>query len=143
MSSSDSESAIKVLIVDDDEAIQVLMAAIFRRQEVVVDIAGDGKVALERLQHRHYDAMVLDLMLPIMNGFDVIRHLKLHEREMLDRTIVLTAASDLMLRDFTDGDLVRRVMRKPFDLADLVAEVLACRPHSNVSETSLLQQHAH
>ena len=143
MNPTHSEYAIKVLIVDDDEAIQVLMSAIFRRQDVVVDLAGDGQVALDRLRHRHYDAIVLDLMLPIMNGFDVIRHLKVHERDVLERTIVLTAASDYMLRNFSDADLVRRVMRKPFDLGELVAEVLACRSHSTVSQMNPLQHHAH
>ena len=143
MKTQPSESAIKILVVDDDEAIQVLMSAIFRRHDVVVDIAADGEVALERLRHRQYDAVLLDLMLPLINGFDVIRELKSTEPDLLSRTIVLTAASDYTLRDFHDEGLVRRVMRKPFDLNELVAEVLACRAQPTAGEMSALVEHAH
>ena len=143
MKTTPAESAIKVLVVDDDEAIQVLMRAIFRRQDVVVDVAGDGDIALERLRHRHYDVILLDLMLPIVNGFDVIRELKWCEPDLLARTIVLTAASDRVLRNFEDAALVRRVMRKPFDLGELIAEVLSCRPHRAAAPMSALEEHAH
>jgi CheY-like chemotaxis protein len=117
-----------LLLIDDDEAIRTLIHAIFRRNDVVVDSAADGAAALERLRRREYDAILLDLMLPGVNGFEVIRDLKSRNPKLLDRTIVLTAASDRTLRDFTDGRLVRRVMRKPFDVGDLMREVLAMEP---------------
>ena len=123
-----SPSAIRLLVVDDDEAIRNLMNAIFRRHDVVVDFAVDGASALSHLRRAHYDALVLDLMLPGANGFEVIRELKSREPRLLARTVVLTAASDHTLRDFTDGGLVRRVMRKPFDLSEFVDEILACAP---------------
>ena len=65
-------------------------------------------------------------MLPGSNGFEIIREMKHRTRELLARTIVVTAASDSTLRMFDDAAVVRRVMRKPFDQSDFVKEVLSC-----------------
>lgn len=116
----------RVLIVDDDDGIQALMKALLERREVDVDSASDGDVALRKLREKNYDTIVLDLMLPKMNGFEVVRALKSSAPSLLKRTIVVTAVSNLTLRDFNDSELVRRVLRKPFDINDFIDEVLAC-----------------
>jgi DNA-binding response OmpR family regulator len=116
----------RVLIVDDDDGIQALMKALLLRRDVSVDSAGDGDLALRKIRERTYDSIVLDLMLPKVNGFEVVRDLKARAPEMLKRTIVVTAVSNLTLRDFKDSELVRRVMRKPFDINEFIDEVLAC-----------------
>ncbi|MEA2236928.1 MAG: two-component system, cell cycle sensor histidine kinase and response regulator CckA [Thermoanaerobaculia bacterium] len=126
MSATQDRSTPHVLIVDDDEGIQALMKALLLRRDVVVDSATDGDVALRKLRERSYDSIVLDLMLPKVNGFEVVRDLKNRTPELLKRTIVVTAVSNLMLRDFKDSELVRRVMRKPFDINEFIDEVLAC-----------------
>jgi DNA-binding response OmpR family regulator len=125
MSANPVRLVLNVLIVDDDDGIQSLMKALLVRREINVDCATDGEVALRKLRERTYDSIVLDLMLPKVNGFEVVRDLKARTPELLKRTIVVTAASNLTLRDF-DGDQVRRVMRKPFDITEFIDEVLAC-----------------
>jgi DNA-binding response OmpR family regulator len=122
----DERKAVQLLVVEDDEGIRELIDVMFRRWSVMIDHACDGKAALERLRKRAYDAVVLDLMLPSVNGFEVIRELKNRNPELLPRTIVLTAASDLTLRDFADARLVRRIIRKPFDVGEFMDEVLSC-----------------
>ena len=124
--SPSSDTPLRLLVVDDDEAIQALMLAIFRRFDVVIDSALDGGSALDLLDHHHYDVIVLDLMLPQKNGVEVIRALKANHAEYLDHTIVLTAASNQMLKQLTDASLVHRVIRKPFDLGEFVEEVFSC-----------------
>ena len=120
------DSSMRVLIIEDDEAIQTLMDAVFRDHPVVVDHAYDGETALNLLRRSCYDVIVLDLMLPGRNGFEVIREIRVTRPEILSRTIVLTAASDSTLRDFAEASSVRRLIRKPFDLIDFVQEVLSC-----------------
>jgi CheY-like chemotaxis protein len=120
------QRAHRVLIVDDDSGVQALMKTLLLRRELIVEIAGDGDAALGMLRRQHYDTIVLDLMLPKVNGFEVIRDLKAHAPDLLQRTIVVTAASNLSLRDFRDGTLVRRLLRKPFDIDEFVKEVLSC-----------------
>jgi DNA-binding response OmpR family regulator len=117
----------RLLVVEDDAPLRELMKAVFaRRGDVVVDCAEDGDAALRMLRRAEYDAVLLDLMLPGANGFDVIRDLKSRSPRLLERTIVLTAASQSTLQHFDDARLLRRLMRKPFDLDDLVAEIVAC-----------------
>lgn len=116
----------RVLIVDDDAGIRTLMKAILLRRPAVVDCVADGDSALSILLEHEYDAIVLDLMLPNTTGFEVLRRLKAISPELLPRTIVVTAVSSKALRDFDDGRLVRRVLRKPFDIHEFVSEVFAC-----------------
>ena len=125
MSLDPSPPVFVVLVVDDDKAIRVLLTTLLARQGVAVECAGDGEQALKRLLVKDYAAIILDLMLPGMSGFDVIAHLKKTTPELLCRVIVLTAVSQLMLEHF-DGTAVRRLIRKPFDINDVVNEVLAC-----------------
>jgi CheY-like chemotaxis protein len=129
---------LRLLVIDDDEPIQILMKALFKHSNVIIESAGDGETGLGKLRHQHYDAILLDLMLPRMNGFEVIRELKSHDLQTLRHVVVLTAASERTLRDFGDGALVRRVMRKPFDTSDLIDEVLACAACTDPSQEALV-----
>ncbi len=131
MSITPENPAPRVLIVDDDDGIQTLMKALLRRREVIVDSASDGDAALRKMREQSYDSIVLDLMLPKLNGFEVVRELKTNAPDLLKRTIVVTAVSNHALRDFEDSELVRRVMRKPFDINEFVDEVLACASDNN------------
>ena len=122
------ECSARLLLIEDDDGIQTLMKAICDRLGLTLDCASDGETGLARLRRTQYHVVILDLMLPEPNGFEILREMKCRKRALLDRTIILTAASELTLRDFADGKLVRRVMRKPFDLDEFVSEVLALTP---------------
>jgi DNA-binding response OmpR family regulator len=87
--------------------------------------ASNGDSALDLLRRSRFDVLVLDLMLPGPNGFEIIRELKSRAPEMLGHTIVLTAVGRTVLRDFSDAKLVHRVIHKPFDLDDFLNEVLS------------------
>ncbi|HVE71717.1 MAG TPA: response regulator [Thermoanaerobaculia bacterium] len=114
-----------VLVVDDDEPIRVLITALCRRLGLAVEWAADGDTGLTMIRRRRYDAILLDLMLPMQNGFEVLRELRAHEPEMLARTIIITAVSDVTLRDF-DGGGTLALLRKPFDIHDLCDALAAC-----------------
>ena len=115
----------RLLVVDDDSAITTLLVALFRRQNFLIDTAANGEEAIEKLRSADYSAILLDLMLPRMNGFEVIREIKSFAPVLLERTIVVTAASDATLRHFDQSD-VYAVIRKPFDLDELVSAVQRC-----------------
>ena len=115
-----------VLIVEDDVQIQRLLTAIMTNDGLHSVVAGDGKAALELLESTDFDAIVLDLMLPLMNGFDVLRHLSTAKPALLERTVVLTGASERMYRNSPQIRQTRALLRKPFDVAKLQEEVAAC-----------------
>ena len=115
----------RLLVVDDDAAITTLLVALFSRHGFVIDTATNGEEAVEKLRSTEFSAILLDLMLPRMNGFEVIREMKSFAPALLERTIVVTAASEATLRHFDQSDVVA-LIRKPFDLEELVGAVQRC-----------------
>lgn len=103
-----------------------MISTVLGREGFDYDVAEDGEAACHKLRRREYDVIVLDLMLPKMNGFEVIRFLKADRPAMLARVIVVTAVAEATLRDFDDEKLVWRLLRKPFDIAELVSNARAC-----------------
>ena len=114
-----------ILLIEDDRGIQGLISTLLSRRGIDVEIAPDGEAALRKIRQNDYAALLLDLMLPRVNGFEVIRELKAISPELLRRTIVVTAASDLTLRDF-DHSQVNRLLRKPFSISELMDAVDLC-----------------
>jgi DNA-binding response OmpR family regulator len=129
-----------ILIIDDDPGIRGLLDVVLRRKGFECDLAVDGAEAEKKLRIHDYDAILLDLMLPRLNGFELIRFLKAERPHLLERVIVVTAVAEITLRDFDDQKLVCALLRKPFDLNQLIATVSACAEKSarkRSKETSL------
>jgi CheY-like chemotaxis protein len=124
-----------VLLIDDDPGIRSLLAAVLARDGVVHESAGDGAEAIERLRRRDFDAVILDLLLPERNGFEVLRFLKAERPHLLPRVVVITAASESTLRHFEDGERVAAVLRKPFDIVALSDAVRRARPARSAGGT--------
>src|SRR2546430_2334444 len=82
-----------VLVVDDDLSTQGLFAAIIKHIGLRPITTGDGGDALKIIAVEKPSALILDLLMPGIDGFQVLRHFKLTAPEMLRRTIVVTAAS--------------------------------------------------
>jgi len=113
-----SDTKGRVLVVDDEPAIRALVAKIVERAGYPVDVASDGREAHERIEAYDYAVVVLDLMMPNVNGFefiDILRHRPGHHPSV----IVITAAPELSLTRQLDPKIVHSVIRKPFDIAAL------------------------
>lgn len=125
-----------VLLIDDDPCVRGLLAALMKRDGLAHQSVDDGAAAVALLRRSDYDAVVLDLMLPSLNGFEVLRFLKAERPHMLPRVVVITAAGDATLRDFDDGRRVSAVLRKPFDINELSEAVRRARPAPSGGETT-------
>ena len=113
----------RILVVDDDDAIRALLLTILRRRGFAVDVARHGREAIDRLERCRYAVMLLDLMMPIMNGWQVLEHVGQHDASTRPVIIVLTAGSEP--RDL-NPDLVAGSVKKPFDVELLLDSVTAC-----------------
>ena len=115
----------RVLVVDDQAANLRVVSALLERQGYEVEVAGDGDAALAISESRAPDLMLLDMMMPGMDGFGVMEEIRL--RALLPRVpvVFLTAAQDrgLLLRAFEAGAVDYVV--KPFIPEELVARVNA------------------
>ena len=113
----------RVLIVDDDDAIRALLFTILRRRRFAVDGARNGIEAMKRLRSCVYSVMLLDLMMPMKSGWDVLEELRKLPAGERPVVIVLTAGNEP--RDL-DPSIVAGSIRKPFDVDLLMATVTAC-----------------
>jgi DNA-binding response OmpR family regulator len=114
----------RVLVVDDEESIRVLIQRLLKKHGFMVETASDGGVALDMLSKDGYDALVLDLMMPRVDGFTVLRQLIATNPDLVSKTIVATAyPKDVARRQLNE---VCRVIIKPFDTSELVEAVREC-----------------
>ena len=90
-----------------------------------VDEAVDGLEAVLKLGLNEYDVIILDLMLPHLDGFTFLNTFAENQPEMLSKVIVTSAASPNVMRDRLTGKPFA-VLPKPFDIATLTAHVKAC-----------------
>lgn len=104
-----------VLITDDDPGIRGLLQTLTLLTGCSVETAANGFEALDKLRSRSFDLLLLDLMMPMMSGYDVVDRMK--EMETRPAVIVLTAThADAPSLDRLDGRVVSSILRKPFDV---------------------------
>ena len=73
---SSTEQTAHILIVDDNEMNRDVLARRLRQEAYVLEMACDGRQALEKLQNQAFDAGLLDIMMPEMDGIEVLQHMK-------------------------------------------------------------------
>ena len=113
---------IPVLVVDDEPTIRALVAKIVERAGYRVDVARDGADAIAKLEQQRYAVLIVDLMMPVVDGYAVVEWVKEHA-DPKPAIIVVTAGDSAATRRL-DGSVVHSVIRKPFDvdvLSDLIA----------------------
>ena len=113
----------KALIVEDDEPIRSMLALIIRHHGFEVDTAEDGDEAIEAIDDNGFDVVLLDLMMPKVDGYAVLRHMSEHDPDMLRHTIIATAVPERDLR--TVDSPVFAIHTKPFELDRLISDVMS------------------
>jgi CheY-like chemotaxis protein len=121
----------KVLVVDDDDAIRSMVERILRREHFEVDSARDGFEAIEKLTHNDYATVLLDLMMPRVDGLGVLRFLETEQKP--SRVIVMTANMN-HAPNSAAAPPVFRVLPKPFDIHQLVSHVRECHDEEAPTE---------
>jgi CheY-like chemotaxis protein len=109
-----------VLVADDDPAIRMLVARVLVRQGYEVATATDGADAIVQLDQSRFDLLVLDLMMPRVDGIGVIAHLQ-SRGALTPPILVMTAAAPDILRRLPH-DRIAKVITKPFDLEELMRD---------------------
>ncbi len=150
----------RILLVEDDLGIVNFVAKGLREAAYAVDVAPDGEQALYQISINEYDAIVLDVMIPIKNGFDVCREIR--ENGLQTPVLMLTArdavkdriegldagADDYLTKPFSFAEFLARIRallrRKDKQFAestikirDLVIDTMSQRVWRNDSEISL------
>jgi two-component system copper resistance phosphate regulon response regulator CusR len=128
---------VRILLVEDEARVAGFIAKGLREQSHAVDIAGDGESALYQAAINHYDLFILDVMLPLKNGYAVCREL----RASGYRTPILM----LTARDSVDDRVAGLdagaddYLVKPFDFKELLARLRALSRRSGVPRPEVVQ----
>ncbi|HYR30248.1 MAG TPA: response regulator [Thermoanaerobaculia bacterium] len=115
----------RALVVDDDDPIRTMLAKVVERQNLDVDTARDGEEAIERIDDDGYSVILLDLMMPRVDGYGVLKHMEKHCPEKLGCTIIASAVPESeILKRFNLP--IYRIHAKPFDMARLIEDIREC-----------------
>ena len=135
-----SDAMGRVLVVDDEPSIADAVATVLRYEGFEVDVAHTGRAGLAKAQEGRFDLVVLDVMLPDLDGLEVTRRLRADGLEV--PVLFLTARADV--EDRVAGLTIGGddYVTKPFSLVEVVARVKAIlrrRPGTGVEADALLR----
>ena len=113
----------KILAVDDELDVVLIVKTALQSEGFEVDTANNGPDALMLAKEKHYDLILLDVMMPGMTGFEVLRALKQHDATATIPVIMLTGVSERskIVEAIKSG--TNYYIIKPFDFDDLLAKV--------------------
>ena len=114
-----------ILVVEDDPAIRRLVKMVLVREGYEVDSAADGVEAVLKLGIKQYDVIILDLMMPNLDGFSFMTTIAANDPARLKSIIVTSAASPAVIRERMHGNPFQ-ILPKPFDIQQLVEVVRLC-----------------
>ncbi len=125
----------RILVVEDEKDLNNIITKHLKKNNFSVDSVFNGEEALEYLDYGTYDLIILDIMLPKVNGYEVIKKL----RENKNETAVLMLTARDSIEDKIKGlDLgADDYLIKPFDFGELLARIRALvrRKYGNISNT--------
>lgn len=119
-----------ILVVDDDPSIRKLIVRTLRRSGYTLSEARNGQEALDAMRSGTEDLVLLDLMMPEVSGWDVLRIRKENRELQRIPVIVITANQGPEIAEAIGGGICA-LLPKPFELATLQALVASCLAHTH------------
>ncbi|CUT04960.1 Response regulator receiver domain-containing protein [Candidatus Kryptobacter tengchongensis] len=111
----------RVLVVDDEEALRYLLSSELAAEGYEVETAGDGDEAIEAIKQKDYDVVLLDIKMPRVDGFEVLRFIKQNKPEI--KVIMLTAYADVKNAIEALKLGASDFVSKPYDLEDILTSI--------------------
>ena len=126
----------KILLADDDPKILTLLRKVLEKEKFSVETCEDGKETFEKAKNKHYDAIILDIMMPGKSGFDVIASL----RSLGNDTPILVISAKFMVEDRIHAINIGadEYMVKTFSVEELIARLRLLIRRSAKSSTNFL-----
>jgi len=113
----------RILIAEDEEILRMLIMDTLEEEEYIVDEAQDGEEALELLQKNQYDLLILDYMMPIVTGIEVIEKVRHDMKDQQQKILMLSAKSQSFEQEKVLNAGADYFMAKPFSPLALLAKV--------------------
>ena len=113
-----------VLVVDDDDQIRRLVATVLRRVGLAVSEARHGGEAITLIDQHEFSVIVVDLMMPVVSGYDVIAHIVAAKPRQ--KCIIVMTAAGARGTERLDMNNIFEVIHKPFDVFEVAKIVQRC-----------------
>ncbi len=127
----------RLLFAEDEKALSKALTAILERNNYTVDAVYDGQSALDYLVTDNYDGVILDIMMPKLDGISVLK--KIRERGNLVPVLLLTAKSEVDDKVLGLDAGANDYLAKPFDSKELLARIRAMTRTQTAQTSSKLQ----
>lgn len=121
----------KILLVEDEKRMSEALSEILKQEKYDVDVCYDGISGIDSAISGIYDIVVLDIMLPKMNGFDIAREIR--KRKIKVPILMLTAKNNIddKVKGLDSG--ADDYLTKPFEIKELLARLRALQRRNNIS----------
>ena len=83
----------RVLVVEDHEVNRALISSVLNKMNCPHDLAENGKIALEMIEYVQYDLVLMDLFMPIMDGFEALNEIKNHKDNFISKIPVIAVTA--------------------------------------------------
>ncbi len=111
----------KILVVDDEDALRTVLSGELESEGYQVDSAADGDEAIKTVQTKPFDLVLLDIKMPKVDGFEVLKFIKQNYPKM--KVIMLTGFADLKNAIESKKLGAEDFVSKPYDLVDLLTTI--------------------
>lgn len=126
----------RLLLCEDERSLSRAVEAILRKNNYSVDAVYDGRDALDYIVNGNYDGVILDIMMPIMDGIEVLKNVR--GRGITTPILLLTAKSEIEDKVYGLDSGADDYLTKPFDTRELLARIRAMTRGGSVrADTSL------
>ena len=116
----------RALVVDDDDPIRTMLATIVAHEGFAVETARDGAEAIAQIDADGFSLVLLDLMMPRVDGYAVLRHIRDERPDLLRCTIIASAVPEPEILASL-ADPIYKIHVKPFDMSKLIQDIRSCR----------------
>ena len=125
----------RIIVVDDEPSITTLLKDNLEKENFEVDVCFDGEEAIKKATTNQYDFMILDLMLPKVNGFDVTKQLR---KEKVATPIIMLTAKDETVDKIIGLEIgADDYLTKPFSPRELIGRIRAVERRMDVSDNKI------
>jgi two-component system, OmpR family, copper resistance phosphate regulon response regulator CusR len=127
----------RLLLVEDERKVSDLVARALRAERYAVDVAEDGQRGLELAASYDYDLIILDLMLPVLSGEELLRRIRRRNQQVPILILTARGATEEKVHNFEAG--ADDYLTKPFAFAELVMRVKALLRRGPITRSSVLR----
>jgi DNA-binding response OmpR family regulator len=114
----------RILVVDDDGEIRDLLTSVLQKHDLMVDSAADGAAAYDLLREFHYAVVLVDLVMPGLDGHALLDLIA--SGEVSPPVVLVITAADRAAIERLDAQRIHGIVRKPFDPYEIARLVVAC-----------------